>query len=131
MRYTDDSALPEVGDEAMRQSLAQAVPYTLIILKAGPRYSAPGPDRDPEVARIIWRHGNRNFRLKAAGLLQVVCPVVDGGPITGVGVFAATPEEVDRIYSHDPAVTAGILTYEIHPTRTFAGSTLTEWRQDQ
>lgn len=127
MRYTDDSALPEVSDETMRDSLARTEPYTLIILRAGPRYSPPGPDRDPEVARIIWQHGNRNFRLKAAGLLQVVCPVADGSDITGVGVFAATPGDVDRIYADDPAVKAGALTYEIHPTRTFPGSTLTPW----
>lgn len=131
MRYTDDSALPEVSDETMRQSLAGALPYTLIILKAGPRYSPPGPDRDPEIAAIVWRHGNRNFRLKAAGLLQVVCPVADGSDITGVGIFAAPPEDVDRIYSGDPAVKAGVLTYEIHPTMTFPGSTLTDWVRDQ
>ena len=131
MRYTDDSALPEVSDETMRASLATTVPYTLIILKAGPRYSPPGPDRDPEVDGIIWRHGNRNFRLKAAGLLQVVCPIADGSGITGVGIFAASPEDVDRIYSNDPAVKAGALTYEIHPTQTFPGSTLTDWTQGQ
>jgi len=39
-------------------------------------------------------------------------------------VFAATPEEVDRIYAADPAVQAGMLTYEIHPTRSFPGSAL-------
>lgn len=127
MRYTDDSALPDVSDETMRESLARAVPYTLIILKAGPRYLPPGPDRDPEVARIIWQHGNRNFRLQAAGLLQVVCPIADGSAITGVGIFAAPPEDVDRIYANDPAVKAGALTYEIHPTMTFPGSTLSDW----
>ena len=127
MRYTDDSELPAVSDDEMRASLADSVPYTLIILKAGPRYSPPGPDRDSEVAKVVWRHGNRNFRLKAAGLLQVVCPVADGSEITGIGVFAATPEDVDLIYSRDPAVNAGVLTYEIHPTRTFPGSTLIDW----
>lgn len=115
----------------MRASLAATVPYTLIILKAGPRYAPPGPGRDPTVAGIIWQHGNRNFRLKAAGLLQVVCPIADGSEITGVGVFAATAEDVDRIYAADPAVRADVLTYEIHPTRTFPGSTLGTWTEDQ
>ena len=81
--------------------------------------------------KLIWQHGNRNFRLKAAGLLQVVCPIADRGVITGVGIFAATPEDVDRIYAQDPAVKEGVLTYEIHPTRTFAGSTLSRWTDGQ
>ena len=131
MRYTDDGSLPEVTDEAMRGMLATAIPYTVLILKAGPRFSPPGPDRDPEVARVIWRHGNRNFRLRAAGLLQVVCPVADGSEVTGIGVFAATPEDVDRIYALDPAVQAGVLTYEVHPSRSFPGSTLTTWTDSQ
>lgn len=33
-------------------------------------------------------------------------------------------EEADRIMSRDPAVQAGVLTYELHPTRTFPGSAL-------
>ena len=127
MRYTDDGALPEVTDEMLKESLAAALPYTIVILTAGPRFSPPGPDRDPDVAKTIWQHGKRNFALRAAGLLAVVCPVADGTNITGVGIFAATPEDVDRIYSKDPAVKAGILRYEIHPTRTFPGSTLPPW----
>ena len=47
--------------------------------------------------------------------------------MTGVGIFAAPPEDVNRIYANDPAVKAGALTYEIHPTLTFLGSTLGDW----
>jgi hypothetical protein len=127
MRYTDDSALPQVTDEMLRESLSRTQPYTIVILMAGPKFSPAGPDRDPEVAKTIWEHGKRNFALRAAGLLAVVCPVADGTNITGVGVFAASPEDVDRIYSLDTAVKAGILGYEIHPTRTFPGSALPPW----
>lgn len=128
MKYTDDSALPVITDEMLRESLPRALPYMLIILTAGPRFSPAGPDRDPAVAQIIWEHGKRNMRLREAGLLAVVCPVADGTNVTGVGVFAATREEVDLIYSRDPAVTAGVLNYEIHPTRAFPGSTLPVWQ---
>lgn len=131
MNYVDDDSLPEVTDEMMRKALAATIPYTVIILKAGPRYSPPGPDRDPEVAKIIWHHGNRNFRLRAAGLLAVVCPVADGSDVTGIGVFAAGVEDVDRIYAQDPAVKACVLTYEVHLTRTFTGSTLPAWTEPQ
>lgn len=127
MRYTDDSSLPEVSDEMLRAALATTIPYTTLILKAGPNFSPPGPDRDPQVAASIWRHGKRNFALREAGLLSVVCPVADGSEVVGVSVWAATPDDVERIYAQDPAVTAGILRYEIHPTRTFPGSTLPHW----
>jgi len=124
MKYTDESSLPEVTEQDLYASLAKTRPFTIIILKAGPAYSPPGPDRDPDVGAIILRHGRRNASLRLAGLLRVVCPVADGSDVAGIGVFDATPEEVDLIYSRDPAVMAGVLTYEIHPTRTFPDSSL-------
>lgn len=124
MKYTDDSALPEVSESQLMAALAGTRPYTVVVLKAGPRYSPPGPNRDPEVAATILQHGVRNMRLRMAGLLRVVCPVADGSDVAGVGIFEATPEECDAIYSRDPAVMASILTYEIHPTRTFPDSSL-------
>jgi len=124
MKYTDDSSLPEVTEQDLYASLTKTMPFTVIILKAGPRYSPPGPDRDPDVGAVITRHGRRNASLRLAGLLRVVCPVADGSDVAGIGVFDATPEEVDLIYSRDPAVMAGVLTYEIHPTRTFPDSSL-------
>jgi hypothetical protein len=124
MTYTDDSDLPEVTDEALREALQTVRPYTIVILRAGPHFSMTGPDRDPGVAQIIWEHGKRNFALHAAGLLPIVCPVGDGSGVTGVAIFDATPEDVERIMSEDPGVKAGVFTYDIHPTRTFPGSTL-------
>ena len=126
MRYTDESSLPEITDEMLKASLAGTRPYTIVILKAGPRFSPPGPDRDPEVAATIWKHGKRNFALREARLLRVVCPVADGSEVAGVGIFDAEPDEVDRILAADPAVMAEILRYEIHPTRTFPSSTLVD-----
>lgn len=124
MPYTDDDALPHVSDEDFDASRAGMRPYTIVLLKRGPKFSPPGPDRDPEVAAIIYRHGRRNMQLRVAGMLRVVCPVADGSDIAGVGIFDATPEECAAIYSRDPAVMASILTYEIHPTRTFPDSSL-------
>ncbi|HKW69973.1 MAG TPA: hypothetical protein VJP81_05260 [Candidatus Dormibacteraeota bacterium] len=127
MRYTDDSELPTVTDDTLRESLGRALPYTIVILTAGPRFSPAGPNRDPAVAQTIWEHGKRNFALRETGLLAIVCPVADGTNVAGIGVFAAAPEDVDRIYAQDPAVKAGVLNYEVHPTRAFPGSTLPEW----
>ena len=124
MKYKDDSALPEVTDDMLREALPSTAPYTVVVLKAGPRFSPPGQDRDPWLAQIIWQHGKRNFALRAAGLMPIVCPVADGSGVTGVGIFAASPEEVDWIMSGDPGVKEGVFTYDIHPTRTFPGSVL-------
>jgi hypothetical protein len=124
MKYTDDSELPPVTDETLQEALQGVRPYTIVILKVGPNFSMPGPDRDSGAARIIWEHGKRNLALRKAGLMPIVCPVGDGSGVTGVGIFDATPEEADRIMSQDPGVQAALFTYEIHPTRTFPGSTL-------
>lgn len=122
--YIDDSLLPSITDETLRVLLATTRPYTVVVLKPGPRYSPPGPDRDPAVATLILRHGKRNMALREAGLLPIICPITDGGPFTGIGIFVTDPAETDRIYALDPAVQAGVLSYEIHPTRSFPGSTM-------
>ena len=124
MTHTDASDLPEVSDEMLQEALKQVEPYTIVILKAGPNFSMPGPERDADVARIIWAHGKRNYALRTAGLMPIVCPVADGSGVCGVGIFDATLDEVDRIMAGDPGVQAGVFTYEIHPTRGFPGSTL-------
>ena len=61
MKYTGDGALPEVTDGMLQEALPAALPYTVVILKAGPNFSAPGPDRDQAVSEIVWKHGKRNF----------------------------------------------------------------------
>jgi hypothetical protein len=124
MTEIPDRNLPEVTDEMLQEALQQVRPYTIVILKPGPKYSRPGSDRDPQEEQIIWAHGKRNFALRAAGLLPIVCPVSDGSGVTGVGIFDAGPDEVDRIMSRDPGVQAGVFTYDIYPTRSFPGSTL-------
>ena len=48
----------------------------------------------------------------------------DGSAVTGIGIFATTPETVDLIMPRDPGVRAGVFTYEIHPTRGFPGGSL-------
>ena len=124
MDFTDDSQLPDVTDEMLQDALTRTKSYTVVVLKAGPKFSAPGADRDPEVASTIWAHGKRNFALRAAGLMPIVCPVLDESGVTGVGIFDTTPEDVDRIMANDPGVRAGIFTFDIHPSRSFPGSTL-------
>lgn len=105
-------------DEQMRDAMTQTRPYTVVLLETGPQY-----DSD-EAQAIIWEHGRRNFELRADGLLNIVCPIRDDSPLCGVGIFAGTTEEVRRIMDEDPAVVGGVLTYRIHPSRSFPGDAL-------
>jgi hypothetical protein len=122
--YPEAVDLPEISDETLLDSLQRTRPFTIVILKAGPKYVPPRPDRDESVSSIIWQHGKRNFALREAGVMPIVCPIADGSGVVGVSIFTAGPEEVDRIMARDPGVQAGLFTYEIHPTQTFPGSSL-------
>jgi hypothetical protein len=124
MAYTGDSDLPMVTDEQLEESLKKTREYTVVILKTGPKFEAPGTDRTSGATKIIWEHGKRNSALRMAGLMPIVCPIVDGSGVTGVGIFDASPSDVDRIMAADPGVRAGLFTYDIHPARSFPGSTL-------
>ena len=110
--------LPPISDELMQQMLPTTQPYSVAILRKGPQYSPPRSDP------IIWEHGRRNFALRSAGLLSVVLPVRDGTDLAGISIFNRDVEETERIMRGDPAVAVGVLTFEVHPTRSFPGDQL-------
>ena len=84
-----------------------------------------GPAYDDEGARkIVWEHGRRNFGLRADGVLNIVCPVMDSSELCGVGIYDATADEVEAIMQSDPGVVAGVFRYEVHPCRSFPGDAL-------
>jgi hypothetical protein len=124
MKYTGTGDLPVVTDEQLQSALPKAQPYTICILRAGPLFQAPGPEREKWVADIIWEHGKRNYALLLSGLKRVVCPVNDGSGVSGVSIFDADSDAVMRIMQDDPAVKAGIFRFEIHRTLTFPESCL-------
>lgn len=105
-------------DEVMRESLAKAKAYSAVILHGTEKL------KDPASGAIVWEHGRRNFQLRADGVLQIVCPVADGSHVSGIGIFAASPEETAIIMDGDPAVRAGLFTYEVHACRSFPGDAL-------
>jgi len=107
-----------ITDEYMNEMLAQTKPFTLVILKKTEALKMP--DAYP----IIWEHGRRNFQLKADGSLSIVCPVNDGSEVSGIGIFTTDVEQTKKIMDEDPGVKAGIFVYEIHPTKSFPGSSL-------
>jgi hypothetical protein len=110
--------MTEVTDDYMGTMLARSAPYTVVILRKGAGYGSPGSDA------IVWEHGRRNFELRAAGLLAVVCPVPDESDVCGIGIFTPTPDEVARLMADDPGVRAGVFTFSVHPCRSFPGDGL-------
>lgn len=107
-----------ITDEQMREELRTAKPCTIVLLRSTARRNEAGADR------IIWEHGRRNFELRAQGALAIACPVVDESNLSGVCIFTTNSEETRKIMDGDPGVEAGLFTYEIHPTKIFAGSGL-------
>ena len=110
--------LPEISDEFMQQMRTTTKNYTLMILKQGPEFVVPG------VENIIWEHGRRNFSLRAAGLLSIVCPVNDGTGVFGIGIFNPDIHEAKKIMDGDPGVEKRIFIYELHTCRSFPGDRL-------
>ena len=110
--------LPHITDDDMQRALAHTRAYTVAILKRGSAYQPPHSDA------IIWEHGRRNFALRAAGVLSIVCPINDGSPMAGICVFACDAAQADAIMAADPAVSAGVLSYEVHTTHSFPGDAL-------
>jgi hypothetical protein len=110
--------VPQITDEHMQEMLATARTYTAMLLRLTPKAG------EPDAAKVIWEHGRRNFMLRAAGTLPIVCPATDDSDWAGVAIFDASPEEVERIMADDPGIRAGVFTYELHPVCGFPGSAL-------
>lgn len=106
------------GDDEMHAALAEARPYSLMILRDGPNADAD------DAPQQVWEHGRRNFALRADGELVIVLPVTDDSDVCGVGVFAATVERTVAIMEDDPGVRAGVFTFEVHPCLGFPGDAL-------
>jgi hypothetical protein len=110
--------VPEISDEYMYEQLGKARGYSLVLLHAGERYGTEGADA------VVFEHARRNFELRAAGQLAIVCPVPDDSDLCGVGIFTGTAEETTALMEDDPGVRAGVFTYEVHPVRSFPGDAL-------
>lgn len=63
--------------------------------------------------------------MRRDGSLCLVCPVVaDESDVTGLCIFSTDVEKTKKIMDEDPAVKAGIFTYEVHAIRSFPGDAL-------
>jgi hypothetical protein len=107
-----------ITDAFMKDMLGKSREYTLVLLSATAARQADGADE------LIWEHGRRNFELREDGRLAIVCPVRDDSDLAGIGIFTGSPDEVSGVMDEDPAVKAGLFTYEVHPVRGFPGDSL-------
>ena len=71
---------------------------------------------------VIDDAGRRNSFAARGGVLPIVCPIGDGSDVCGVGVLTVDPVAAAGIVDGDPGVQAGVLTYELHPCRSFPGT---------
>lgn len=112
--------MTEDSSNSASEHLSKARDYTILILKKGPKYPEDVQNGKP----IAWEHGKRNMSLRQAGVLALVCPIIDTEEYAGIGVFSCSVEEARKIMNDDPAVKAGVLTYSVHPGKGFPGDAL-------
>lgn len=110
---------PTITDAFMREQLGRTREYTLVLLRA-----TEAREQRPDADALVWEHGRRNFELRREGVLAIVGPLQDDGPFAGMGIFTTDPSETAEIMDRDPAVAAGLFTYEVHPVRSFPGDAL-------
>ena len=108
-----DGRLPPIDDATAAALLATSRRYTAVTLRAGPNGNIP--DR----MALVRRHGLRNMRLRAAGMLRIVVRVADDSDVAGIGIFALDESETRRVIETDPAVVAGVFVAEYHPVLGF------------
>jgi hypothetical protein len=114
--------MAEITDSFMHEMLGRTRIFTVLLLRVTDKYDPNAPP-DSEQRKLVWEHGRRNFQLRASGELALVGPAVEY-PYAGIGVFNVPPTETARLMDEDPAVKAGIFSYELVSWRTFPGDKL-------
>ncbi|HPG09406.1 MAG: hypothetical protein KDC59_06990 [Saprospiraceae bacterium] len=107
-----------ISDECMQEMVASMQGYTAVVLRKGPAY------RIPDQTTVLWEHARRNLQLRDSGQLILVFPINDGTETAGIGIFNVDVEQTRLLMDEDPAIKEKILTYEVHPTRSFPGDGL-------
>ena len=108
----------EITDDYMKEMLEKTKSYSIVILHKTEKR------KDQSADKIAWEHGRRNFELLKEGKIVLIFPIRDESDISGISVYGTNIEETKKIVDNDPAVKAGIFTYELHSTRSFPGLSL-------
>ncbi len=109
--------MTRVTDEEMAALLATSQDYCLVVLH-------PTELMDESKRPIVFEHGRRNMELRRDGKLPLVFRVNADADIAGVGIFTTNEAETRAIMEDDPAVLAGVFTYDVLPVRSFPGDAL-------
>jgi len=117
-RPSGTSPAVAITDDFMQEMLSKRRPYTVVILLRTSKRDAPGADK------IVWKHGRRNFELRRDGKVSIICPINTTEAVSGLCIFSTDLAETRRIMDDDPAVKAGVFTYEVYSTRSFPGDSL-------
>ncbi|GAB3897965.1 hypothetical protein ACFQ1S_18205 [Kibdelosporangium lantanae] len=107
-----------VTNEQIQALAATAKPYSLVLLRWGPK-----PTTDETRATIELEHQRRMVSLRAEGVIAVLCPVVDSA-ISGMMIMTVPVEKATEIIAGDPCVQADLMHYEVHQCHGFPGDTL-------
>ena len=107
-----------ITDEYFREMHSKLRDYTMVLIKSTPKRNDAGAEA------IIFEHARKNFAIREDGLVSIVCPVFGDNELSGMYIFNMSPNEAQKIMDDDPAVKAGIFTYEIYPCKSFPGDSL-------
>ncbi|WP_248491770.1 hypothetical protein [Tsukamurella sp. PLM1] len=100
------------------QDLAQsAKPFSLVILRWGPRRAQDGADA------IELEHQRRMVSLRADGVIVILCPILDE-QLAGTAIMTVPTERAEEIIADDPCVRAEMMHAEVYPCLGFPGDAL-------
>lgn len=106
-----------VTDEQIRDLAGTAKPFSLAVLRWGPRRYMDGADATE------LEHQRRMVSLRADGVIAILCPVASD-TLAGVAVMTVPTEQAEEIMDADPCVQAGMIICEIYPCHGFPGDAL-------
>lgn len=96
-------------DAQILQQLSNMKPYTLLIFRKGQAYDSA------ETEKIIQsQHLPYLFTLREKGAVALSLPIMDNTDMLAIAVYTiANKEEVKKLVEKDPAVMAGVFSYEL------------------
>jgi len=109
--------MPTITDEQIQKWLSEVKQFSAVILRK------PRP-LDDAAMKIIREHARRNLMLNLEGKVPIICPTADSSEFAGLLIFRTGLEETRETMNADPAVQAGLLSYELHLCRGLPGAAL-------
>ncbi|TWS24993.1 hypothetical protein FK268_07110 [Tsukamurella sputi] len=106
-----------VTDEQIQDLVQAAHPFSLVLLRWGPRRRQDGAEA------IEREHQRRMVSLRADGVIAILCPILDDA-MAGMAVMTVPVERAQEIIADDPCVRAEMMHSEVYPCLSFPGDSL-------